>query len=835
MSTYLKPFSLLTTVLLLSLSLEVLPLRRSILAKTLDIDDCESAPYTHPKADRAEAAQMFQQGIQQFCTGKYLDALQTYERVLVIYRKRDKPSVVSDTLHQLGKVYAHLSQYERAWAALQEALAIRRQLDDFRGTGRTLNHLGFVARRLSKYDEALELHQQALEIAKQTDDRRGMGQALHNIGAIYSTWGNYDRALEFYQQALDLHRQIGARFERGRTLNNMGNAYYLSGDYLKANEAYQQAIDLARAIDNRAGEGRLLTNLGTLYRQRGNYFQAVLAYQQALAILDELGDRASVSDTFNSLGILYEYWGQYDTARDFYQQAFEIAQEINDTVGSANALSNIAYIREQQNQTELAIDIYKLAIEQFIEQIIVAQSSDESKASFLEQYLDIYTSLIDLLWNQGRFQEAFNYVERARARVFLHQIASRPSNFRANSALFKKEQELRNQVNNLNQQIMNLHSGFSSQSQTRKITSIKSELNTRKREYLQLLKQIKQHNPEFADLVSINPAQIKEIQSLLDQDTTLIEYFVTEKRTLAFLITKDNITSVTLDVSGQDLTEAVKALYEYDFATFQTIHPSSLQKLHQWLIAPLQNYLSTSKLGIVPHNILHYLPFAALTDGQQYLSARYALFSLPSASVMRFLQEKHKPDNQILMALGNPTLDLPYAQQEVETIATLYATQPLTNTKAMESIVWSQANQASILHLATHGEYNPINPLLSTLHLVEGNGHDGRLEIHEIYGLNLRRATNLVVLSACQTKIGKVSRGDEIVGLNRAFLYAGTPSIIASLWNIDDEASSLLMERFYIYLKEGKSKAEALQLAQKDTRVKYPHPYYWSAFVLTGL
>ena len=512
-----------------------------------------------------------------------------------------------------------------------------------------------------------------------------------------------------------------------------------------------------------------------------------------------------------------------------------MAQEINDPVGSANALSNIAYLREQQNQPELAIALYQQAIEQFIEQIVATQSSDESKASLLEQYLDTYTSLIDLLWNQSHFQEAFNYVERARARVFLHQIASRPRDFPADVALLTQEQELRNQINHLNQQIVNLHSGFSSQSQTREIASIKSVLKTREREYSQLLEQIKSHNPESADLVSINPAPITEIQSLLARDTTLVEYFITEKRTLAFLITKDTITPVTLDVSRQDLTEAVNALYEYDLATLQALHPSSLQKLYQWLIAPLQNYLSTSKLGIVPHSILHYLPFAALTDGQQYLGERYALFSLPSASVMRFLQNKQKPDNQIIMALGNPTLDLPFAEQEVERIATLYATQPLTNTKAMESIVWSQANQASILHLATHGEYNPINPLLSTLHLIEGNGHDGRLEVHEIYGLNLRRATNLVVLSACQTKIGQVSREDEIVGLNRAFLYAGTPSVIASLWNIDDEASSLLMQRFYTYLKEGKSKAEALQLAQKDTRVKYPHPYYWSAFVLTGL
>ena len=828
MSTHLKHLSSFAFVLLL-----FLPLPRSILAENVDIDSCELASPSYTK--RTEVEPRFQQGIKQFCTGRFLDAQQTYESILAIYKEQDKLNLVGDTLHQLGKVYVNLSQFDRAWAVFQEALKIRQQLEDVSGRGRTLNHLGFVARKQSKFDEALNLHQQALKIAEQTEDLRGMGQALHNIGAIYYAWEDYERALAFYQQALNLHRQVGDRFREGHTLNNMGNVNYLTRNYPQAEAFYQQALTIARAIDNSAGEGRLLNNLGNLYREQDNYPQAALIYLQALTILEEIGDRASVSDTYNSLAILYSYQKQYNTAIKNHQEAFKIAQEINDTVGSANALSNIGDLRVQQNQPELAIEIYQRAIDDFIEKTVVSQSSDQSKASLIEKYLNTYTSLINLLWEQRRFQEAFNYMERSRARVFLHQLANRPKDFTANVAFLTQEQKLRHQINQLQQQIANSHKDFSRRIETREIASIKSELQVREQQYLQLLEQIKDKDPETADLVTVNPAAIKEIQGLLDRDTTLVEYFVTEKRTLVILITKHNIIPVTLNVNQKDLTEAVKALYEYDFATLQTTHPYSLRKLHQWLIAPLQNYLFTSKLAIVPHHILHYFPFAALTDGQQYLGDRYALSNLPSASVMRFLRKKSKPNRQILMALGNPTLDLPHAQQEVETIATLYASEPIINTEAEESIIWSRADRATILHLATHGEYNPVNPLLSTLHFIEGNGHDGRLEVHEIYGLNLRESTNLVVLSACQTKVGQVSRGDEIVGLNRAFLYAGTPSVIASLWNIDDEASSLLMEKFYTYLKEGKSKAIALQLAQIDTRVKYPHPYYWAAFVLTGL
>jgi len=267
--------------------------------------------------------------------------------------------------------------------------------------------------------------------------------------------------------------------------------------------------------------------------------------------------------------------------------------------------------------------------------------------------------------------------------------------------------------------------------------------------------------------------------------------------------------------------------------------------------------------------VLHYLPFAALTDGKRYLSDDYTLFSLPSASILRFIQDKRKPHTDTILALGNPTIveplpNLRFAQQEAQTIAGLYDTQALVRADATESTVWSRASEAGILHLAAHGRYNRFNPLFSTLHLAGDSQHDGRLEVHEIYGLDLTRRTDLVVLSACQTVIGKMSAGDEIVGLNRAFLYAGTPSVIASLWSVDDFTTTLLMEHFYTHLQAGMGKAEALRKAQvwlrdltvaelrdsyselmegteyeyllklEATERPFVSPYYWSAFVLSG-
>lgn len=271
-------------------------------------------------------------------------------------------------------------------------------------------------------------------------------------------------------------------------------------------------------------------------------------------------------------------------------------------------------------------------------------------------------------------------------------------------------------------------------------------------------------------------------------------------------------------------------------------------------------------LGIIPHNVLHYLPFAALTDGKRYLCDEYMLFNLPGATILKFLQEKHPyPDNTVL-AMANTWAEgfgeLVFADQEVRAIATCYAryyntrlyisrkdaqNSPLKETttqnpllreaqwrgQATETTFKKLASQFSILHLSAHGKLNITNPFFPRILLAPDTENDGALEVHEIYELNLEQ-TGLVVLSACDTKLGAISQGDDIVGLNRAFIYAGAPSVIASLWKVDDRATRDLMTALYLQLKFSRNTAHALRAAQRITRYKYPHPYYWAAFVLTG-
>jgi CHAT domain-containing protein len=374
------------------------------------------------------------------------------------------------------------------------------------------------------------------------------------------------------------------------------------------------------------------------------------------------------------------------------------------------------------------------------------------------------------------------------------------------------------------------------------IDAVQTQLTQREADYEELLTKIKLQSPEVAGLVSVDIAKLTEIQNLLDPNTTLVDYFVTEDRTLAFLITHSSFETVALQVHAEDLNEAINTFRD-DFAGLTNVHPSSLKQLYTWLILPLKDKLNTRLVGIIPHGTLHYVPFAALTDGEHYLSEEYALFTLPSASVLRFIQEKRKPTAATILAVGNPSTTEPglpplqSAEKEAQTIASLFGAQPLIGDSATESALRTQSPNAGIVHIAAHGKYNSSNPLFSTLFLAKDSEQDGRLQVQEIYSLDLTKTTDLVVLSACETQVGDVSAGDEVVGMTRAFLYAGTPTVIASLWKVDDEATTLLMERFYNHLREGMGKAQALQQAQRELREQYQqyrHPYYWAAFVLTG-
>jgi CHAT domain-containing protein len=306
---------------------------------------------------------------------------------------------------------------------------------------------------------------------------------------------------------------------------------------------------------------------------------------------------------------------------------------------------------------------------------------------------------------------------------------------------------------------------------------------------------------------------------------------------LCWRITHDQTDLFRTPIGRKALRDAVLDLRRM----LQNLEPQEAlsQELYAWLLsAPAPGLEGVKVLGIVPHDALHHLSFAALFDGKAYLTDRFPLFSLPSASVFRYTLDRRTTEkNPRVLAVGNPDLDnpalsLPFAEREVATIGWNFPeVTVLTGKRATEAWVVRHISGFGIIHLASHGEFDPINPLFSAIKLARDQLDDGDLQSKEVFGLDIK--AGLVVLSACQTGLGKVTRGDDVIGMNRAFLYAGTHAVLSSLWRVSDISTAILIKQFYReYQRE--DTALSLQQAMRHVKRRYPHPGYWGAFVLVG-
>lgn len=359
------------------------------------------------------------------------------------------------------------------------------------------------------------------------------------------------------------------------------------------------------------------------------------------------------------------------------------------------------------------------------------------------------------------------------------------------------------------------------------------------RDYQAFLARVRQESAEQASLMTVEPVTAAEIQALLSPGSVLVEYLVSRRDLVIWVL---DGTSLQARRVPRDRDALVAELRDFRAAIASRAPLEQIearaQALYQTLIGPIEPLIRGQRLIIVPHDVLHYLPFSALrsSDGR-WLVEEHTITTVPSASVLRFLVDKGAQASDRVLAVGNPdlgpALTLPWAEREVRALGERYpaSSTVLVRADASESRVKQQAGQAGLLHFAVHGELNETDPMASALLLEPGNGEDGRLEVREILSTEL--SARLVVLSACETGLGKLSRGDELVGLQRAFLYAGTPAVVTTLWKVDDRSSFLLMRRFYQEL-EAKGPAQALRAAQQSLMVDYPHPFAWAGYELTG-
>jgi CHAT domain-containing protein/tetratricopeptide (TPR) repeat protein len=806
-------------------------------------------------AREAEADRLMQQGKQQFQTGQFPAALNSWQQALQIYRALKNREGEGGVLNNLGGAYRYLGNYAKAIEYGQQSLTLAREIKDRDGEWAALGNLGIAYKSLGNYAKAIEYGQQSLTIAREIKNRFGEGTALGNLGIAYKSLGNYAKAIEYTQQSLAIAREIKDRDGEGTALGNLGGAYLYLGNYAKAIEYTQQKLAIAREIKDGQGEGGALRNLGVIYHSLGNYAKAIEYAQQSLAVAREIKDRLGESVALGTFGVAYHSLGNYAKAIEYAQQSLAIAREIKDRDGEGGTLGNLglayqslgnyakaieysqqqlAIAREIKNRLQegnalnnLGVAFLKAGNLTEAEKMLVngiqvwesmrqmLDSNDANKVSIFEGQANTYRTLQKVRVAQNNPIAALEIAERGRARAFVDLLTQRLSTGDANSVIASAPD--RDQIRQIAKaqnatlvQYSIIYDGF----------QIQGKEETRESAlYIWVI--------QPTDKITFHQVDLKPLWQ--QHKVSLADLIIGNQE---FLAVRSRGSSPVLQTQPD------------------------LPTLHQLLIDPIQTLLPkdpNAHVIFIPQASLFQVPFPALQDANgTYLIQKHTILTAPSIQVLALTrQQRQKLASQAshsgnALVLGNPTMPsvslspgepkrqlsaLPGAEAEARAIAPLLKTQAITGAQGTKAAIVPKMRQASIIHLATHGLLDDLRGLGSAIALAPSGKDDGLLTAEEIFDMKLQ--ANLVVLSACNTGEGRIT-GDGVIGLSRALISAGVPSVIVSLWAVPDAPTSELMRSFYQNLQNNPDKAQALRQAMLTTMKTHPQPRNWAAFTLIG-
>jgi CHAT domain-containing protein/Tfp pilus assembly protein PilF len=793
---------------------------------------------------REEVIRLSQEGVQLFGQSKYKEALELFEKALVICREIGEKEGEGIIFDNIGFVYNNLGQYQKALDYYQQALVIRKQIGDKSGEGITLNNIGKVYDSLGEYQKALNYYQQSLVIRKQIGDKSGEGGNLNNIGLVYNNLGQYQKALDYYQQALVINQQIDNKFGEATNLDNIGKVYRSLGQYQKALDYHQQALVISQQIGYKSGEGTTLNNIGGVYDSLEQYQKALDYYQQASLITQKIADKSGEGITLNNIGLVYNNLGQYQKALDYYQQALVISQQIGYKSGEGTTLNNIGFLYRSLGQYQKALDYYQQALvisqqigNKFAEggsfnnigEAYIAQGeyvraekplfaaielwdelrkklSDDQKISIFTQQTRTYKRLQSALILQNKIEQALEISERGRARAFIDSLTSKATN--NNDAIGK----------------LPTITDIKKIARQQKSTLVEYSVISDDKLYIWIVKPTGEIAFEQVDLKSLK---------------TPIDKLVENSR-------------LSIGVQGRGIKVS---------QTEGANHKQRLQQLHNILFKPIAKHLPKNpneRIVFVPHEFLFLVPFPALIDeNQKYLIEKHTILTAPAIQVLEFTKKKNSTpvkfaalsQNEKLI-VGNPIMpfigipptrlsNLPGSEVETRLIASLLNAKPLIGKEATKTAVMGRINNAKLIHLATHGLLDGFGERIPGAIALSPdsppspkNANEGLLRTSEIVE-NLKLQADLIVLSACDTGKGEIT-GDGVLGLSRALITAGAKSLIVSLWQVPDKATSDLMVAFYQELEKNPDKARALRQAMLKTKEKYPGAANWAAFTIIG-
>jgi CHAT domain-containing protein/tetratricopeptide (TPR) repeat protein len=758
---------------------------------------------------------------------------------------------VGRSIYNSGLLLTDLGKYSDAFLAFDRALDIRQKLGDQGKIADVFDARGVLYSRVGDDESAYGDYQQALALKLKAEDERGVAAASYKIGTVLENLGRTDQALQAYQKSLDVFQKIGDREGILQTLSNMGVARFALKQYPKSEELTREALGMSR----------------------------------------ELQDSLVEINNLIMLGNAQNFQGKPDSARGNYILALNLAERRTNLDLMWGALLGLGDLEEKRHADEAAIGFYMRAFD-CIEGQRGSLGSEQFKISFASGRRFVYEAIVHLMTtlherhpSAGYDDRAFRVAEAAKARAFLDLLVESRANVRegADSLLMARQDSLLASINSARAQVESVPQGAPNSGEA--IAGLRMRIDDFERQLRSVRSELRARNPRYALLRHADPIGIEDVRTgLVDPQTVFLEYSVGDSSSSLWAITQQERHLYRLPDR-----EALKAQVEIlrsvlsegggkDVQRFRTV----ARRLYRLLVGPAETSIRDgSRLLIVPDGELNYVPFEVLLtdDGGgsygdlPYLLKRHPIVYVQSAAVMHTLREQRKSapiaPRKGLIAFGDPVFTdsaysesspmhavqppglaavreglprLPFTGSEVSGIAKLFphdAADVYVQAGASEDRVKQKGLLMNyrFIHFATHGLINERKPDLSAIVLSTraGSPEDGILYSSEIF--NLRTAPELVVLSACQTGLGKISRGEGLIGLTRAFMYAGSPSVVVSLWNVADISTSTLMQNFYQgMVTRNEDKSEALRRAKISMCLneKYSHPFYWAPFVLIG-
>lgn len=788
-----------------------------------------------------------------FITGNYNQAEEHYNRCIEYYERDGLLTSAARIAGNLSSVYAAIGNYDRALDILSDSLQPLELSGNKDLLGNTYANIGIILYEKGIYQEAFDYLYRANNLFEEENNNSSLVLSLSNTGELYQSLGKYEEAADYFERSLRLANDLNLDAFRFAPLGNMGINLISQGRVAEGIEKLRRAAQIARNLGNRRAHAFYLSKLAAAYIDTNRFTEATNALLEALEIARDTGNIPVQTSVALSIADIYLQNNQVTDARRYYDIAYELSMETK----ISQLLYQVYFGKGEcdlaENNIDEAITNYKQSVSvlEEMKRHIGGVENDIEDFLSVDNRMRVYERLVELLTEQGKEVEAFEYLQRSKQSLEDQSLGYfRPeTEDQAANNLLDRYEEARLKIEQLDQELTNSNSAL----QSRELIQMRQQAQ----EAMDgVLSSLNLEFPEIANQLSFQTVEdYSRIQQFLSDQDCVLSYCLTEKKMMVFIITKERFEIIETEVDKKDIVMEVSSFRQcvdvQSRAELRDFYPDmrrSLKQLYGYLITPLEDKIDGyNNLRIVPYGVLYFLPFHALiktkNNGEELFLIEWKNISyFSSTDFIALAADNQTNQSQSILAIGNPTtqradlLDLPGAENEVSIIKQIFpGTMVLIREEATKERLLEKVEDHTILHIAAHGILN-TDARRSYIALA---GIRGGLYIREIKTeVHFSDDMDLVVLSACNSGVSNFSEdtsGAQYISIASAFLEK-VPTLIATLWPLSDVSAPIMIEDFYSNLKNGTNKDTALRQAMISllSRQEYENPFYWAPFIITG-